>query len=118
MDNCIFCKIINGQVQAEFLHQDDEVTAFFDARPITPIHVLVVPNKHIASVNQLDTSNEGLLGHMIMVARALAVHFHLKESGYRLVINTGPDAGQSVYHLHLHLIGGEPMPFSFKKRDE
>lgn len=115
MDNCIFCKIIEGKAPAEILHQDDEVTAFYDTHPITPVHVLIVPNKHIASVNKLEHSNEGLLGHMIMVARALAFHLELKESGYRLVFNTGPDAGQSVYHLHLHLIGGEPMPFNFKK---
>jgi len=115
MENCIFCRIIHGQTPAEILHQDDEVTAFYDMHPIAPVHVLIVPNKHIASVNQLEFSNEGLLGHMIMVARALAIHLHLKESGYRLVINTGPDAGQTVYHLHLHLIGGKPMPSNFKK---
>lgn len=114
MKNCIFCKIVSGLAPAEILHQDDEVTAFFDMHPITPVHVLIIPNKHIATVNELQPSNEGILGHMILVARALALHLNLKENGYRLVINTGKDAGQTVDHLHLHLIGGESMPFHYK----
>ncbi len=115
MKNCIFCKIVSGLAQAEILHQDDEVTAFFDLHPITPVHVLIIPNKHISSVNELQPSNEGILGHMILVARALTLHLNLKENGYRLVINTGKDAGQTIDHLHLHLLGGKSMPFHFKK---
>lgn len=113
MENCIFCNIIKGIAPAEILHQDDEVTAFFDSHPITPVHVLVVPNRHITSVNHLEARDEDLIGHMVMVARALAFALKLKESGYRLVFNTGTDAGQSVHHLHLHLIGGRRMPFRF-----
>ncbi len=115
MDNCIFCNIVRGLAPAKILHQDDEVTAFYDSHPITPVHVLIVPNRHIVSVNQLEAKDENMLGHMVMVARALAITLNLKESGYRLVFNTGPDAGQSVNHLHLHLIGGRRMPFRFEE---
>jgi histidine triad (HIT) family protein len=112
---CIFCKIVSGEAQAHILYQDELVTAFFDLRPITPVHILVVPNRHIESINQAAASDEILLGHMLMVARNLALEQHLNNSGYRLVINTGPDAGQSIYHLHLHLIGGRHMPFHFRE---
>ena len=91
------------------------MTAFFDVRPITPVHILVVPNQHLESINQVSPNDEQLLGHMITVARQLAHDQQLENSGYRLVINTGPDAGQSVFHLHLHLIGGRHMPFHFRE---
>ncbi len=111
MDNCIFCKIANGAIPAEIIHQDDEVTAFYDIHPVTPIHILIIPNKHISSVNHLEPADEGLMGHMVMAAKAIARQQGIHESGYRLVMNTGPDAGQSVFHVHLHLLGGRKMPF-------
>lgn len=111
---CIFCKIIANEAPAKILYRDGLVTAFHDARPITPVHILVVPNAHISSLNEMVVGQESLLGHMVMVARQLALQEGLGQSGYRIVINTGPQAGQSVFHLHLHIIGGRPMPFRFE----
>ena len=110
-DQCVFCKIINRQSPAEILHQDDQVTAFKDVKPITPVHILVVPNIHIASLNDVSKEHENLLGHLITTAQELALIEGIEKSGYRLIINSGPDAGQSVFHVHLHLIGGRQMPF-------
>ncbi|MEA4908847.1 MAG: histidine triad nucleotide-binding protein [Chloroflexi bacterium] len=112
--DCIFCKIIHDQAGTQLLFQDDRVTAFYDISPVTPVHVLVVPNRHIASVNEVEPQDEDLLGHLITVAQHIAIDENIDQSGYRLVINTGNDAGQSVRHLHLHLIGGRQMPFRFQ----
>lgn len=112
MTTCIFCRIIAGQAPATILYQDDLSTAFCDIHPVAPIHILVVPNKHLASVNDLTVEDEPLIGHLITVARQVAHQQGIDQSGYRLIINTGPDAGQLVFHLHLHLIGGQRMRFS------
>ena len=114
MPVCPFCKIIQGETDAEILYQDDSVTAFHDIHPITPVHILVVPNRHMESLNGVGVEDEPVLGHMVTVARQLAAQAGLDQSGYRLVINTGPDAGQSVFHLHIHIIGGRQMPFRFQ----
>ena len=114
MDDCIFCKIAAGVAPTELLFEDEQVVAFKDIHPITPKHILVIPRKHIISLNDLSVDDENLLGHMVSTARELAVQQHLEKSGYRLVFNTGPDAGQSVFHLHLHLLGGRKMPFRFE----
>lgn len=113
MDACIFCQIADRKLPAVLLYQDELVTAFEDRHPIAPVHFLVVPNRHIISVNQVTGADEGVLGRMVSVARQLAQEKGVQASGYRLVINTGPDAGQSVFHLHLHVIGGRKMPFRF-----
>ena len=112
--SCPFCKIIAGQTPARILYQDEQATAFWDARPIAPVHVLIVPNEHIHSNNEVAAEHAALLGHLNLVAARLARELKVDQSGYRLVINTGPDAGQSVFHLHMHLIGGRRMPFSFQ----
>lgn len=112
--SCPFCKIIAGQAPARILYRDEQATAFWDARPITPVHVLIVPNEHITSNNEITAEHEGFLGHLCLVAARLARDLKVDQSGYRLVINTGPDAGQSVFHLHMHLIGGRQMPFKFQ----
>jgi histidine triad (HIT) family protein len=109
--HCIFCKIISGQSPGQILYQDKIVTAFRDIHPVAPTHVLVVPNKHLSSVNELESEDGTLIGHMFSVARQLAKEEGVNETGYRLIINTGPHAGQVVYHLHLHLIGGQRMRF-------
>jgi histidine triad (HIT) family protein len=109
MIDCIFCKIIAGNVPGPLLYQDDLVSAFRDHRPLAPVHVLVVPNKHIASVNDLTPDDEPLLGHLFTVARLLARQEGVDQSGYRLVVNTGRHGGQGVFHLHLHLLGGRQM---------
>jgi histidine triad (HIT) family protein len=109
MTDCIFCKIIAGNSPSQMLYQDELVSAFRDNRPAAPVHVLVVPNKHIASVNDLTPEDEALMGHLFFVARQLARQESVDRRGYRLVINTGPQGGQVVYHLHLHLLGGRQM---------
>jgi histidine triad (HIT) family protein len=107
---CIFCEIIAGRQPAGIIFQDELVTAFHDRFPRAPVHILIVPNQHFDSVNALTGENQEIISRIILTARHLAVKEGLSESGYRLVINTGPNAGQSVHHLHLHLLGGKPMP--------
>jgi histidine triad (HIT) family protein len=104
--DCIFCRIIAGQADGRVIYRDDYVTAFLDAHPATPVHILIIPNKHIASVNDLEEEDAHLLGRMTLVAKQLARQQGVHESGYRLVVNTGSDSGQSVFHLHMHLLGG------------
>ena len=106
MTDCIFCKIIAGESPAEIVYRDEYATAFRDIQPAAPVHILVVPNKHIGSVNELTPEDESLIGHLHLVAKQVAVQERIAESGYRLTINTGDDGRQVVYHLHLHLMGG------------
>jgi len=113
LPTCIFCQIANGRAIADVLYRDERVTAFRDIHPITPIHILIIPNRHIDSVTEVVETDAGLLGHLIVTARAIADQEGLLERGYRLVINSGEDAGQTVRHLHLHLLGGARMPFHF-----
>lgn len=109
MTDCIFCKIIAGEIPSATVYEDETVTAFRDINPVAPTHILIIPNKHIASVNDLTAQDETLIGHLFTVARQIAAEEGIAESGYRLIINTGDDGGQVVYHLHLHLIGGQRM---------
>jgi histidine triad (HIT) family protein len=109
LPDCIFCKIIAGQLDGRILYHDEEITAFQDAHPVTPVHVLIVPNKHIASLNELEASDAHLIGKMTLIAGQIAREQGVDQSGYRLVINTGSDAGQSVFHLHIHLIAGKRL---------
>lgn len=106
MSECTFCKIINNEEPHELIYQDGLVTAFKDHHPAAPIHLLIVPNKHITSVNEIQPEDETIIGHMFLVAKKLAAERGIATSGYRLIVNTGPDAGQAVFHLHLHLLGG------------
>ncbi len=106
---CPFCQIIAGNAPAEVLYRDDLVTAFRDIHPVAPVHVLIVPNRHIASVNRVGAEDEAALGRMFRAARALAAELGIAEDGYRLVVNTGRDSGQAVFHLHMHLIGGRRL---------
>lgn len=109
MSDCIFCKIIVGEIPSTKVHEDGQVFAFRDINPVAPTHVLIIPKKHISSINELTSDDEALVGHMFTTAQALAVAEGVSESGYRLIINVGPDGGQEVFHLHLHLIGGQRM---------
>ena len=109
--NCIFCQIIAGEKPGTVVYTNEQVTAFLDIHPVAPTHILIVPNRHIASVNDLDVTDETLIGHLFIVARQLAKDRGIDQTGYRLIINTGPNSGQAVYHLHLHLIGGQRMRF-------
>ena len=105
----IFMKIIRGEAPADIVYQDDRVTCFRDINPAAPVHILVVPNKEIATVNDLGDADESLAGYMILTAKRLAREAGIDESGYRLIINCNRDGGQVVDHLHLHLMGGRPM---------
>lgn len=109
MTDCLFCKIISGDIPSTNVYRDEQVTAFRDINPSAPTHVLIVPNKHIDSVNMLISDDEPLMGHLFLVAKQLAAQEGIAEGGYRLMINTGLDAGQTVPHIHLHLLGGAPM---------
>ncbi len=114
MQPCIFCSIIEKKAPAKIVYEDETVLAFQTIHPVAPVHLLVVPKKHIASVNEVDPEDEALLGHLFSVARRLADEAGVSHSGYRLITNTGPDGGQSVYHVHMHLIGGRHLPFRFE----
>jgi histidine triad (HIT) family protein len=109
MSDCLFCKILDGQLPAKFVHQDDRAVAFRDLNPQAPTHVLVVPRKHVASLNELVEEEAALVGHLHVVAAALARAEGIAERGYRTLFNTGSAAGQTVPHLHLHLLGGRVM---------
>ncbi|MBI5841526.1 MAG: histidine triad nucleotide-binding protein [Chloroflexi bacterium] len=109
MSNCIFCKIVNNEANATIVYRDEQVTAFRDIHPAAPTHILIVPNKHIESVNSLEVEDEALAGHLFSVASQLAAQEEIAEGGYRLIVNTGPNAGQMIFHLHLHLLGGGYM---------
>lgn len=107
--DCIFCKIVQNEAPAEVVYRDESVMAFRDIHPMAPVHILIIPLEHIESVRELKPEHEQLVGHMFLVARSIAESEGLDKRGYRLVVNTGGQAGQSVYHLHLHLLGGRPM---------
>lgn len=109
MTDCIFCKIISGDIPSTNVYHDEQVTAFRDIAPSAPTHILIVPNKHIDSVNALENKDEQLIGHLFITAKQLAAQEGIAEGGYRLIINTNADAGQTVFHVHLHLLGGAPM---------
>lgn len=105
----IFSKIIAGEMSADIVYQDDLVTAFRDIHPQAPTHILIVPNKEIATVNDITTADEAIAGRMLHVAKKLAAQEGIAANGYRLIINCNDHGGQEVYHLHLHLIGGRPL---------
>lgn len=108
MTTCAFCRIAAGEESARIIFQDEEITAFHDQNPQAPTHVLIIPNDHVESVKQVEAEDAGLLGRLFVVARQIAQEEGL-QAGYRLVVNTGRQAGQSVQHLHMHLMGGRPM---------
>ena len=105
MSHCVFCRIVRGEAPARLVYQDEDVTAFHDLHPRAPVHILIVPNRHITGVAQVESADAGLLGKLFVVARRLAEQEDI-VNGYRLVVNNGPRAGQSVFHLHVHLLGG------------
>jgi histidine triad (HIT) family protein len=108
-EECIFCRIVAGEVPADIVYQDEDFLAFRDIMPKAPKHVLIIPKTHIASVAELADGQQGLAGRLIIIARNLARKEGIARKGYRLAINCGPEGGQVVPHLHLHLIGGRQM---------
>jgi len=109
MADCLFCKIINKEINSDILFEDDAVLAFKDINPQAPIHFLIVPQKHISTINDLQQEDEKITGKMILTAQSLAKQENIDEKGYRLVFNCNSDGGQEVYHIHLHLLGGRQM---------
>ena len=107
--NCLFCRIAAGEIPADEVYSDDSVLAFRDIAPQAPTHILIIPRKHIASVNELGPDDTELMGSMYQVAKKLAASEGISEDGYRMVINAGADGGQTVFHIHLHLFGGRRM---------
>lgn len=105
----IFAKIIRGELPADIVYQDEQVTAFRDINPAAPTHVLIVPNRVIPTVNDLQEEDEQLVGHMVLVAQRIAQQEGIAERGYRLIVNCNKEGGQEVYHLHMHLLGGRPL---------
>ena len=107
--DCIFCQVVAGVVSADIIHEDERAMAFRDINPQAPVHALVIPREHLESLDEAATRDDDLLGHLLRVAARVANEQGLTESGYRTVINTGAGVGQSVFHLHVHLLGGRPM---------
>ena len=108
MSDCLFCKISAGEIPAKTVYEDDELIAFHDISPQAPVHVLIVPRRHIASLNEAIDEDGALFGRILLVARRIARELKV-EGGYRVVNNCGASAGQSVFHIHFHLLGGRPM---------
>ena len=107
--SCIFCQIVSGKVPSEILYQDEEVIAFRDINPQSPIHLLIIPKRHIPSLTHLSEAQAPLMGHMVNIANQLAKSEGIFDSGYRLVVNCGKEGGQLVPHLHMHLLGGRKL---------
>ncbi len=107
--DCLFCKMVAGAIKPDKVYEDADVLAFKDINPQAPVHVLVVPKKHISTLNELDTGNADLIGKMFLAARKIAQDAGVAEAGYRTVLNCNAGAGQSVFHVHLHVLGGRTM---------
>lgn len=112
MSECIFCKILNKEVSTKIIYKDDNTIAFKDIKPVTPVHLLIIPKKHIPTVDHLESGDKKLIGELFLTAQKIAREQGVSESGYRLIINVGRDAGQTVDHLHLHLLGGKKLPWT------
>lgn len=106
MDDCIFCKIIKGEIPTEFVYQDEEMVVFKDKNPSAPVHVLIVPRKHIPSINEAQEEDQAILGKMLLTAKKIAADLGVSESHYQLVVNVG---GNMVDHLHIHLLSGKRL---------
>ncbi|MFQ5752812.1 MAG: histidine triad nucleotide-binding protein [bacterium] len=109
MSNCIFCEIIAGKRSGDIVYKDADVIAIRDINPQAPVHILIIPIKHIATTNDLTPENAHLIADMFLAAKSIASHEGIEKKGYRLVLNCNQEAGQSVYHIHLHLLGGRWM---------
>lgn len=109
MEDCIFCKIINKQIPSEIIYEDSEIIAFKDIQPVAPVHVLVVPKKHIASVMELKEEDKALIGKIYLTIQKLAVELGVEKDGFRVVTNCGENAGQTVKHIHFHILGGKKL---------
>ncbi|MBX3236689.1 MAG: histidine triad nucleotide-binding protein [Nitrospiraceae bacterium] len=109
MSNCIFCRIVEGGIPAKVLYQDDKALVFEDINPQAPVHLLVIPKRHVASVHECQQADESLMGHLLLTCAKVAGMKDVAASGYRVVTNVGADSGQTVFHLHLHVLGGRHL---------
>lgn len=109
MDDCLFCRIVKKEIPGRIVHEDHLILAFEDVNPQAPVHILVIPKRHIQSLAQVTETDQGLLGSLLLVVTNLAKSKNLAQEGYRTVLNSGPNGGQTVDHLHIHLLGGRPM---------
>jgi histidine triad (HIT) family protein len=109
VDDCLFCRIVAGQIPSEIVYRDELVTAFRDIQPQAPVHVLIVPNEHVTSTNDLESDHDAVVGHLLRATRVVAREQGIGESGFRLVVNTGQDAMMTVPHLHVHILGGRRL---------
>ncbi len=109
MSHCLFCQIASHNINANVIYEDDEIIAFHDISPQAPIHVLVIPKAHIESINHIEPQHQQMIGKMVTTAARIASELGIDESGYRLVMNCNRDGGQTVFHIHIHLIGGRAM---------
>ncbi|HCN06722.1 MAG TPA: histidine triad nucleotide-binding protein [Lentisphaeria bacterium] len=109
MADCLFCKMVSGEINPDTVYEDDDILAFKDINPQAPLHVLIIPKAHIATVNDLSDANAATVGRLFLTAKQIAADNDLTDPGYRLVVNCNADAGQTVFHIHLHLLGGRPM---------
>ncbi len=109
---CVFCDIVEGKIPAQKVYEDENYLAFRDINPKAPVHILIIPKKHIEYLSDIDDSNKGTVADMAVIANKIAKKLDIDKSGYRIVINNGPDSGQEVFHLHMHLLGGKRMSFT------
>lgn len=107
MNDCIFCKIINGEIPSKKVYEDELVYAFHDIAPTAPVHVLIIPKEHLSGMNDASPAHQALLGHILLTAQKLAKELGIAETGYRIINNCGENAGQTVFHMHFHLLGGD-----------
>ena len=109
MQDCLFCKIIKKEIPADIVYEDEEIIAFKDIQPAAPIHILVIPKKHISSINEIELEDEALIGKIYTKIKERAKEQDVDETGYRVIVNCGKDAGQEVMHLHFHLLAGKKL---------
>lgn len=109
MTDCLFCKVRDGEIPSETVYENDDILAFKDVNPQAPTHILIVPRKHISSVNDLEDEDAEIMGKMLLAAQDIASFEGVAAGGYRLVVNCNADAGQTVFHIHMHLLGGRNM---------
>ena len=109
MSDCLFCKIVSGEISCDKLYENDKLVSFRDIDPKAPTHILVIPKKHIRSINELEISDQNLAGEILLAAKEIASIENIESSGYRTIFNTNSDGGQTVYHIHMHVMGGRQL---------
>ncbi len=109
MEDCLFCSILKKKIPASVVYEDEEILAFEDIKPQAPVHILIIPKEHYSSLNDIPESKNNLLGKILLAVRKIAEEKRISKSGFRIVLNTGRDSGQEVFHIHFHLLGGRQM---------